>query len=667
MNFAARAMAEVVRGKDVVKTETVGDDNQGLKEARGKRVSQAMSYQLVKQQPEWIPDTDQLLTSLPIIGMYYKFTYRDAALGRNVSCALSPLTEVVVHNDTKTLALADRISRLFKRNRNYVVEKIREGTWADIEDKLSPEEDCPLAEFVEQQCWYDLDDDGYKEPYLITVHKDTGTVARICVCYEEEGIVYGKANDDEGGQKVLRITPLDYYTEFGFLPQPDGTFHKMGFAQLLGAINEEINTIRSQLIDSGTLANLRPGFIGKGAKIPAGGIKSQIGRLTPVESNGQDLRANIFFPDFAGPSDTLFKLLSLLDDKGHKLANISEGMQGEQSGANVPATTVLALLDQALKVYTSILWRQYRSFENEFAKLYRLNAIHLTDEEYRTIVDDPQASVKADFDLKNCDIEPVMDPKASSEALRLARLNAMAQAAEMPPAVGRIYLKGIGCNQKDIDAIFPPPQIDPQTGQPVPPPPDPKMLEIQAKITQMQHQGEQKDRELALKHMEMEQKEAVSVFTIEKLQAEIANIKANSILALANAEKAEVGTQLAMFQSHMDALQHELDRLNADRDHDLSKLQSQLNAQGGEDGNGSDGDTGAEQGDASGVDDQQAGAADNGVPQGDAGGAGAAASAGAGELGAGDSGSGMGEPLGGNSGARLHPDTQELAPPGPMQ
>jgi hypothetical protein len=664
MNFSARAMAEVVRGKDIVKTEVVGDDPTGTKESRGKRVSQCMSYQLTKQQPEWIPDTDQLLTSMPIIGMYYKFTYRDAENNRNVSCSLSPL-ETVVHNDTKTLSLADRIGREFKRNKNYIIEKIRANQWADIEAKLSPEEDCPLQDFVEQYCWYDLDADGYKEPYLITVHKESGAVARICVCYDEDGLV-------TEGSKVLRITPVEYYTEFSFLLQPDGSFHKMGFAQLLGAINQEINTLQNQLIDSGTIANLRPGFIGKGAKLPAGGIVAKVGRLTPVESNGQDLRANIYFPDFAGPSDTLFKLLGLLDEKGHKLASISEGMQGETGGANVPATTTLALLDQALKIYTSILWRQYRSFEQEFIKLYKLNAQYLTDKEYIKIVDitaedlqamgidqsqiteSSQILVSKDFDIENCDIEPVMDPKASSEALRLARLNAMAQAAGMPPAVGRIYLKGIGCSQKDIDDIFPPPQIDPQTGQPVPPPPDPKMIEVQAKITQMAHQGEQKDRELALKHMEMEQKETVALYTIEKLQAEIAHIKATSILALAQAEAAEVGTQMGVYQS-------ELDQLNADREHELAVISQKMEAQGGENGTGTgnDGDSTGKSSDAKTVAQPEDNQADNGAPQDAAGVVGAATSTGADGIVTGDSGDAMGVSIGNNSGAR--PDTTAAA------
>jgi hypothetical protein len=700
MNFSSRAMGEVVRGKDVIKNEVVGEDPLGLKEARAKRVSTCMSYQVLTQQPEWYPGTDQLLTSLPLIGMYYKCTYRDTALSRNVSEARSPL-EVVVHNDTKTLALADRISWEFKRNRNYILEKIRNGVWSDIEDKLSPDEDCPLQPFIEQQCWYDLDNDGYKEPYLITVHRESGAVARICVCYDEEGIIYGKSGDEEGGQKVLRITALDYYTEFGFLLQPDGTFHKMGFAQLLGAITELINTGFNQLYDSGTIAIRRPGFIGKNGKIPAGGVKSQLGMLTPVDCSGQDLRQSIVFPAFTGPSATMYQVVELLIDRGHKLASISDSMQGETGGANVPATTTLALLDQALKTFTSILWRQYYSFASEYKKLRNLNYQYLTDKEYINIIDisvedlkklgimehvqvqngvevvvpaeNTNKLVQYDFDPDNCDIEPVMDPKASSEALRLARLNAMVQAAEMPPVVGRIYLKGIGCSQADIEAIFPSPELGPD-GKPVPPPPDPKVVELQAKIQQMQQQGEQKDKELALKHAEVEQKEEVAIWTIMKLKEEIVNIRANSTLALANAEKAEVGTQIEVSRQNLAELQHELDQMNADRDHSFQVMQAQLQAQGGENesgsgttGSGNDGDSGAEQGEPSAMAQSEGDTADNGVSTGAAAGSASPTLTGTGTDGGQPGGSILGESVGGTGRDGLHPGVSQLAPAGPMQ
>lgn len=49
------------------------------------------------------------------------------------------------------------------------------------------------------------------------------------------------------------------YTKFGFVPNPDGGFYDIGFGVLLGPLNESVNTLINQLIDAGTLNNLRVG------------------------------------------------------------------------------------------------------------------------------------------------------------------------------------------------------------------------------------------------------------------------------------------------------------------------------------------------------------------------------------------------------------------------
>jgi len=89
INFAARVYPQIIQGSDIVKAQIVGR-NTPEKEARAKRVSQHMSYQLLEQMSEWESDTDQLLTSLPVLGMYFRKTYYDPLLKRNRSLGISP-------------------------------------------------------------------------------------------------------------------------------------------------------------------------------------------------------------------------------------------------------------------------------------------------------------------------------------------------------------------------------------------------------------------------------------------------------------------------------------------------------------------------------------------------------------------------------------------------
>lgn len=667
MQFTARAGAEVVRGQDVVKCKVTGSDPQSLKEKRAKRVSQYMSYNCTDGMPEWESENDQLLTSVSLIGMYYKKTFRDTLRERNVSYARSPM-QVVVNEDTKTL-IGARITEEINLNANAVQERIRSGIWADISRHLEDDEYGSDEMFLEQHRTLDLDGDGYEEPYIVTVHKESMAVCRIVACYEKTGIFPVKDK-----KTVARIERREYFTEFPFMLSPDGKFHKIGWAHLLGPNTEIINTVVNQLLDGGTLANVPPTFIGKGAKLPAGGLRVHPGRVIPVDCSGQALRDNVYVMPVVGPSEVLFKLLGLLTDKGQKLANLSESMQGETGGANVPATTTLALLDQALKVYTSILKRLFRSYKQEFQLLYRLDAESLTDKEYINVIDiepedlleagvnaesltdDSRVLVEKDFNEADKDIQPVMDPTASSEALRLARLNAMAQAAGMPPAVGRIYLEGIGCAQKDVDAIFPP--VDPNAA----PPPNPEMVKVQAEILDKQHKNAQRDRELDQKHAEIEQKEALLIKQLAKLDAEIVQIKALSIKTLADAEKAEVGTQIAAYQA-------ELAQLNADRDHDLAAIAAQTSAKSAqEETNGGPGNAEPDAGAVEPVEGEQDDAGSAGLLP--AQGAGGAAGLPAGELPAGLGGADGaldGDPAGALSGVQPSTNPRDLPQPGPMQ
>ena len=54
------------------------------------------------------------------------------------------------------------------------------------------------------------------------------------------------------------------------------------------------------------------------------------------------------------PSATLFNLLGLLIESGKELAGMTEILAGKSPGANVPAESVLALIEQGLQVYIAI-------------------------------------------------------------------------------------------------------------------------------------------------------------------------------------------------------------------------------------------------------------------------------------------------------------------------
>ena len=544
IQFSARAYPQIVLGSDVVKAKVIGKVTQE-KEERARRVGAHMSYQLTEQMEEWETDTDQLLTSLPVVGMYFRKTYFDPLFGRNRSISVSPM-ELVINQKAKSLETARRVSEKVMLYKNDVHERELSEIFVqgccDVM-KNSPDED-EAELFIEQHCWLDLDEDGYQEPYIVMIHKDSNKVCRIVTRYDEDGI---KINSKG---KIVRIEAVGYYTDYGFLPDPSGDYYKLGFAHLLGPINETINTTINQLLDAGHLANVPGGLLGNGVRIPGGVLKMKPGEFTPVETVGGSLKDNIFPFPIKEPSNVLFQLLGLLTEAGMKLAAVSETMTGEMPGQNTPATTVLAMIEQGLKVFTAIYKRVFRSLKSEYKKLYRLNRLYMDETEYINILDDELAVFGKDYDQKDLDIVPVADPTVSSEAQRLARAQAMLNTFQINPTVkGKVaileyYYRAIGV--PDVDKFLPKDELN------APPAPDPQIIDLQLRTTESKARMgiEQQKANFAQVKTEAE---------VDEIYAKCELIKAQAIKAIADAEAVEIGQQFEQYKLQIDKLGQDLE------------------------------------------------------------------------------------------------------------
>jgi len=481
IQFAARAYPEIIKGTEVVKPKVVGEDPEGIKAKRGKRVCEHMSYQLLNEMQDWEDGVDQLLFTLPVVGCAFKKTYYSGVESQNISEMVFP-GDLVVNYNAVSLEKASRVTHVIELTHNEIVERIRSGVYLDFDvDELGPpvgedddtsDEDTP-HKFLEQHRWYDLDDDGYQEPYIVTVHEATQKLVRISARYEISGIV----QNDEGD--IVRIIPIHYFTRFLFMPSPDGGFYGMGFGSLLHSINSSANTILNQLIDSGTISNRQSGFIGRGIRLGRGvSLKFKAGEWKPVQTTGDDLRKNIVPLPTHEPSTVLFQLLGLLIEAGKELSGITEVLSGKSPGSNVPAETTLALIEQGLQVYSAIHKRIHRSLYREFQKIRRLNVLHLDDMDYMNVMDDPEAVASMDYTASDHDIIPVSDPNATTNMQRIMKAKALLDLRGQgldDEAINRRYLQAL--QVEDIDELFP-------KGEP---PPDPLMeLEIQNKQAETQ-------------------------------------------------------------------------------------------------------------------------------------------------------------------------------------
>lgn len=549
MQFAARAYPTLIpsNGK-LVKCRVIGSDMDGQKTARANRISTHMSYQLLDEMDGWEEDMDKLLISLPIAGTCFKKTYWDSAKQKNCSKLVLPKT-LVVNYYCRNLDDAERITEILHLTKRKIKERQNQGIYLEVDigdpsaDSLDPttsvngafqrtandDETTPYV-ILEQHTYLDLDEDGYSEPYIITVEEASKKVLRIVPRFDSDGVAVG-----ENG-KIVSIEAIQYYTKYGFIPNPDGGFYDIGFGRLLGPLNNSANTIINQLVDAGSLSNLQAGFIGKGLRIKMGESRFQPGEWKAVNAVGDDLKKQIFPLPVREPSQVLFNLLDLLLKSGKELASVAEIFVGKMPGQNTPATTTMATIEQGMKVFTAVYKRVYRALTSEFRKIYKLNRTYMNIEEYVSVLDEPVP--QSDYQGPVDDIIPGADPTAVSSQEKQQKVQALMQLLQLgtidPMAVTELYLEA---------HEIPEPQKYMRQPQPQP---DPKMEAIKAKA-QVDQQKAQIDMQTAEHKMQLERatKEQEMQMKAAQLQQELQAKQMQAVLD-AKLSQAEVGQKMQL-------------------------------------------------------------------------------------------------------------------------
>ncbi|HDZ25499.1 hypothetical protein LCGC14_0643040 [marine sediment metagenome] len=552
IQFAARAYPEIVQGPNIVKANIVGKDADGEKKKRAERVSTHMSFQVAEEMIGWEEDMDTGLHVLPITGSLFKKSYFDEVTERNISDLCLPI-DVIVNMKAKSLEKASRVSHRIWKSKNEIYEHQVADIWLDVDLKIPDtddgDSDAP-QEFFEQHRYLDLDDDGYKEPYIVTFHEKTKQVVRIVARYRSEDVELKRTN---GTHKLVKIDPIQYFTKFTFLPDPEGCFYGLGFGALLGPINESVNTVINQLLDAGALATAGGGFIGRGIRIKGGKIEVKLGKWQMVETIGDDLRKNMVPYPLNEPSQVLFLLLGMLIDAGKDISSVKDVLTGEKPGENVSVETVLALVEQGMKVFTGIYKRVFRALKQEFEKLYKLNFIFLNQGHYFNILDEEKAVKQKDYEPKGLDIKPVADPNMSLDVLRLSRTKAMMAVRDPndPKLNDEEFLNRylVAIKIENPEDLFIPLDKRPK------PQPDPETVDLLQRL------------DMARDLHDLEKQKLFA--EIEQSIAQGRKIHADAIKSIAQAEAEEAGPQLEQYKLYVEKLgqnlKHQEEMLKAKR------------------------------------------------------------------------------------------------------
>jgi len=478
INIAANLYPDLVRDKDIVKPEIIGNDDgkiskfngaykmdddgkyikqgAGDKLARGNRACTMLNWQLSNQISWWKQDEDRKATALPIVGTMYKKVYYSSLLKQPVSELIFP-DKIIVNNNCRDLDSAT-VSEIILLYPQEVMQRIRSGYF--IEYNFDPEaqegqvsnsglsiksDETDNTEhkdnthrFIEQHTWLDLDEDGFLEPWIITATADQFKVVRVVPRFSQEGIKYNAKS------QIEFIEAKQFYVAIKFMPSFDGSFFGTSLADLLLNLNLSVNTTLNQMFDAGSLSITGCGLISSNIKFPRGKFTVSPNEWLPVQNIGINIANEIYKMPTPEPSQTLFALLGFLTNAGERLGMINNVLQGENV-SNMAATTFLGLVDQGTKQFRSIFLRISESLKQEFKLLYNLNCEYLTKKEYAKVIDDvPEEllSVKHDFAPGNYQIVPVADVNSIVSLQKYANANFLMQFMNDP------YVDGLKLRQR---------------------------------------------------------------------------------------------------------------------------------------------------------------------------------------------------------------------------
>jgi hypothetical protein len=596
--FGDKASLELLRARNLVKTDIIGKDNTGEKKKLAERVTEAMNYDVNYRMKGWRKDQKRLLYVLPNVGCMFKKTVFDPLEGKNVSHIIQ-YPDFAINQATTSLEDNRSFTQILDIDQNGVMERQFAGIWLDVdlypEDSEGDEGSNEAAEtihandnpdrFLEQQCFADLDDDGYEEPYIVTIHEQSMKIVRIVARYDERSFVvrtkegrvlplvqilkeeslFAKQNNlpepeqaDISRFQLVSINTEQQITKYGFIPSPDGTFLDLGYAHLLGAITQGVNTTTNQLTDAGTLRNTGGGFLAKGFRKKMGPMRLKPGEYKSTEIAAKDLQTGILPNPNPEPSAVLFQLNEKLEAQGRNLTAIVDA--SGQIQANTAPTTALALIQESLITVSALMGRIIDSMSEEFQIMFNLNKKTFDPELYKKILDEPEASAVEDFNNESLDIVPTASPEMSSKLQRIQlavvemeQIPNVIQAGGNPMPIVKNFFERVGTN--NIDEIFPEQPTDEQAAETAR---FADAQELENQIAQQQLQLSQLQTEILMR--EQDRLDADTQRKIEETIGQLTRWQAQNVLDMEKAESEEVKNQLSIYTTQSKAL---LDQLTA--------------------------------------------------------------------------------------------------------
>lgn len=536
MEFWARTVPGLIERKDICQIDMFGKDTEQRTD-RYDRVAEFTNYDLRSGIKGWRQSQSRAMLSLPITGTYYKKIWHSPTEERRKSQLLYA-DQLICDHTKHDFYDCPRKSYEYEMSRNAVVSAVRSGQFLD---HAYGDDETESMRYMESHCALDLDDDGYAEPYIVTICVDSSEVVSIVPRFQATDVTITEEQD------VVEICGEEFFSCTTFIPDPSGSWLGLGWGILLGDMFESINANTRQMIDAGTLNNVaaNSGFISTGGGGPTnrkrkGRYELVMGKFTSIESSGP-LNQSIWQPSFQGPSKTLFDLLQSLKEDARRLVTISQNVEGNPNEA---AELYLARLQQSLKLPQSIMINVYNGVTAELKRLYDIYKRYLDPQEYLEVLNDPEANYFEDFGDDDVDIKPTSDPTQGSEEERISKALIVLNEAKQSPvhdlrAAYINYYKALGIS--DYERYLPPPQ----PGQPDP------LAVMQAQSAADMGRAEKMKGLADMMGAQADMMEAQ--IKMQKVQAEVEKLESETMKNLAEVDAKEMQSRLDALKANFEA------------------------------------------------------------------------------------------------------------------
>lgn len=474
VQFWSRALTELVPSEGPAKSKIMGKQTAD-KIARGQRIETYLNHEILFIDDGWYSEHSRATFAIPFAGDAFKKVYHDPILRRNTSIYVRAEDFIVPFNATD-LRTAPRFTHRIWRTPNELRKCQASGFYRKVKLDKPGTEDLPeestlrlevqgiTANGDDEDARYELyetnieldlpgheDPDGIERPYLVTVERESGKVLSIYRGWKEA---------DPLKRRRIQWVQYSYIPGLGF--------YSLGLFHLIGGLQEAATGALRAILDGSATASLQGGFVAKDANISEERLEVEPGVWKPVNATSEDLAKAFFTPPYKEPSPALANMLQFLVSSAEKFSATTELMTGE-TNAKAPVGSVMAVIEQASKVFSTIHRGLHTSMAQELRARFELVQEHMPEGGYPYDVDGAHEGLLAEDFAPGVGIQPVSDPNIFSSAQRLALSQATYDLAVQNPDVLRkeVAVRRVleAMKTPDPDELFikhdPPPPMDP--------------------------------------------------------------------------------------------------------------------------------------------------------------------------------------------------------------